>query len=160
MADEDMEKQEEAKESSNIEVKDLFEKMSEIVPQRDIESEDSGEDDGEDDGRGTLEERIESGRKLTDLQVADKRLNPDLGFRHLNVIQMSRVFPDNYTPLFRILVKDLLKNSYLSVAEAIAYVNTAVSIGIDGEGRIDEIMIAKGHIAQAEEEKTKGAGLT
>jgi hypothetical protein len=73
---------------------------------------------------------------------------------------MSRTFPDVYNYLFEILVKDMVKKSLasgspISVPEAMAYVNTALSISIDGEGRIDEITIAKGHIAQAEEEKNK-----
>lgn len=157
MADENIEKPKE-KESSASEADRLFSQQTEIAPLRDVELEDEDLEEGEDE-HGTLEERIEGSRKLTDFQVADKRLNPDLLFRHLNVIQMSRVFPDIYNPYFRIMLKDLVKTSGLSVAEAMAYVNTALSIAIDGEGRIDVIQIARGHIAQAEEEKNKGAGL-
>lgn len=156
MADEKLEKPEE-KEPTGSESVDLFSRMSEIAPLRDVGLEDEDLDEGEDE-HGTLEERIEGSRKLTDVQVADRRLNPELGFRHLNVMQMSRVFPDIYNPMFRLIVKDLIKNSNLSVAEAIAYVNTSLSIAIDGEGRIDEITLLR-HGAIAEEEKSKGAGL-
>jgi hypothetical protein len=155
MADEDKIKNSE--EASNSEADDLFRQQSEIQPLRTegIEDEDLKENGGEYE---TIEERIAGSHKLTDLQVADKRLNPDLGYKYLNVIQMSRVFPDIYNPLFRIMVKNLIKNSNLSVAEAIAYVNTAASIGIDGEGRIDEITIMK-HSVVAEEVKNKGGNL-
>lgn len=160
MADENIANPEEGKEPSNLEAGDLFRNMSEIAPLRNEELEDEDfEKDGDEDEHGTLEERIEGSRKLTDFQVADKRLNPELGFRHLNVLQMSRTFPDIYNPMFRILVKDLIKNSQMSVAEALAYVNTALSISIDGEGRIDVIQIARGHIVQTEEEKNKGVAL-
>lgn len=157
MVEENVKKTEEEKEP-NAEVNDLFSKMSEITPLRDTELEDGDLEEDESE-HGALEERIEGSRKLTDFQVADKRLNPDLGFRHLNILEMSRTFPDVYNPMFRILVKDLIKNSNLSVAEALSYVNTALSISIDGEGRIDVIQIAKGQVTQAETEQNKGTGL-
>ncbi len=143
-----------------------FEKMKQVVPPREIElpSED-GEGDG--GGHGTLEERMETSPKLSDMQTADRRLNPDLGYRHLNIMQMSRVFPDVYNPLFRIMVKDLIRRSRaeknedgiakrMTVAEAIAYVNTALSMAIDGEARIDEINIMGRAIAE-DVEKTKNS---
>ena len=137
----------------------LFESMRTINPVRD----DIGGEEAPSEGGGgsdedqSLEERLESGRKPTDLQIADKRLFPDLaGVKHLNVQQMSRVFPDVYNPLFRIQVKDLIKNTGMSVAEAIAYVNTSLSIAIDGEGRLDLIAVAKNGNVQTEDEKNKG----
>jgi hypothetical protein len=131
--------------------------LKSIVPERDIEVPEEGNGGNE---HGELESRMDSYRKLTDLQVADKRLNPDLGIKHLNFLQMSRTFPDVYNPMFRILVKDILKNHpEYTVAEAIAYVSTALSISIDGEGRIDEIHImGKAAEATAEQAK-KDAGL-
>lgn len=141
---------------------DLFSKMEELNPLRDdeIEDDDLEDDDGE---PITLSESIDRNRKLTDLQIADKRLNPDLGYRFLNVTQMSRTFPDSYNPLFIIYVKDLIKKSLakgvpISVAEAIAYVNTALSISIDGEGRIDEIVVTKGR-GQVEDQN-KGVSIS
>jgi hypothetical protein len=136
----------------------LFQSMRTINPVRD----DIGEDEAPEEGGGSsdteqsLEERLEGGRKPSDLQIADKRLNPDLGVKHLNVQQMSRVFPDVYNPLFRIQVKDLIKNSGMSVAEAITYVNTSLSIAIDGEGRLDEIAIMKQGSVNTDEDKGKG----
>ena len=134
----------------------LFQSMQTINPVRD----DVGDEEvpqEEVDGEQSLEERMEGSRKPTDFQVADKRLNPDLLHRHLNILEVSRTFPDVYNPLFRILVKDLVRNTGLSVAEAIAYVNTALSISIDGEGRLDIIAIARQGALASEEEKNKGA---
>jgi hypothetical protein len=136
----------------------VWNQLKSIVPERDIAVSEDAKDGG--DEHGELESRMESSRKLTDLQVADKRLNPDLGDRYLNVLQMSRVFPDVYNAMFRILVKDLLKkHPEYTVAEAISLVSTALSIAIDGEGRIDEIHIM-GKAVEAETEKAKkDAGL-
>lgn len=118
----------------------------------------------------SLEERINSGKKKSDMEVVDARLFPDLGFKHLNVMQVSRVFPDSFNPLLRIMVKSLVRHNLcsveydkdgnvvkkpkMSVAEAIAFVNTSLTIGIDGEGRIDEIHVF-GRSAETEESKAK-----
>lgn len=158
MVDEEEQKLEKPEDTS--EADKLFSNQSEIEPIRDVDAEDSDDELGGDDEHGTLEERLDSGRKLTDLQVADKRLNPDLGYPHLNMIQMSRTFPDVYNSFFRILVKDLIRKSLasgspISVAEAIARVNTALSISIDGEGRFDVIAVARG-ISHSDDDKNKG----
>jgi hypothetical protein len=123
----------------------LFHEMSEFNPPRKVDV--SGGElggNGAGDGFGEGGERI----KKTDLQVADDRLNPDLSDKgrmpFLNFLQMGRTFPDVYNPLFRILVKYVVKTFHFPVAEAMARVNTALSISIDGEGRIDEIALAKG----------------
>lgn len=132
----------------------------------------------------SLEERINYGKKKTDMEVVDTRLFPDLGFKHLNVIQVARVFPDSFNPLLRIMVKSLIRDFLCggsivavltnkgkpvldeaskpivriidSVAEAIALVYTALTIAIDGEGRIDEIHVF-GRSAETEESKAKNS---
>lgn len=140
---------------------DAFGQLASIVPERLIDLPDEVKD--EDIGHGTLKERMEAHPNLSDMQTADKRMFPDLGVRHLNTIQVSRVFPDIYNPFGRILVKDLLKNSNngdMSVAEALADVNTSMSIAIDGEGRIDELgLIGKTTEMETEDKKLKGMGL-
>ncbi len=158
MADENIEKSEVEKEVSNPEPSDLFSKMSAIEPLRDTELEDEDLEEDEDE-HGTLEERIDSGRKLTDFQTLEKVLNPDFGYRHLNLVAMGRTFPDIYNPYFRILLKDLIKNSNLSVAEAIAYANTALSKSIDGEGIIDNIVAYTKGNKEATTEQNKGVTL-
>lgn len=135
----------------------LFEDMSGIEPPRDVDEVEKTGGNGDGDHED-LEARIEGSPKLSDMQTAVKQLNPDLGYKHLNVIQVSRTFPDVYNPLLRILVKSLIrtalcKNIKLSVAEAIAYVNTALSISIDGEGRIDIIHCLGRAVAEVEKDK-------
>ena len=135
---------------------DLYNSMSSIVPRREVDlPEENGKSDGENGLGGTFTDRQDYAPKLSDMQVADKRLNPDLGHKHLNVLEMSRTFPDIYNPFFRMLVKDLIRNNPdMRVSEAMAYVNTALSISIDGEGRIDMIHIM-GRAVEAESEKNK-----
>jgi len=94
--------------------------------------------------------------KLTDAQTCDKRLFPDLGKEWLNNLLVSRVFPDLYNDLFEIIVKDLLiENNDMSMGEAIATAEVALSIPIDGEGRIDEIQVFSGVVNQTSEDKSK-----
>ncbi len=138
----------------------LFSKMSEIAPLRDeeLEDEDFGKDGDGSDEHGTLEERIETGRKLTDFQTLDRRLNPDLGHDFLNLVSMGRVFPDNYNPMGRIFTKYLIKQG-IAIPIAIARVNTALSIAIDGEGRLDDIFAYTKGSREATTEQNKGSGL-
>ncbi len=137
---------------------DLFQQMATVVPPRNVET---TEVDSEGEGQEPTEDRFAYSPKMTDMQVADKRLNPDLGVSYLNILEMSRTFPDVYNPLFRILVKSEVRKSLrekgkkkTSLAEIMAKVNTALSISIDGEGRIDVINIM-GRAMTNEEEKAK-----
>ena len=137
----------------------LWAELQSVVPARDVELLDEG---GLDTGieSQTMGERLTLAPKLSDLQSALQVLLPKLQ-SYLNVLQVSRVFPDIYNPLFRLLVKDLLMtDENLSVGEAIAYVNTALSIAIDGEGRIDVIALyGRASETEMEKEKAKVGGL-
>ncbi len=128
----------------------LFNKMSEAIPPRD----DTALDEVTEDEHGTIGERMEGSPKLTDVQVIDKRLFPDLGIPWLNNLQMARVFPEYYVYLKRIMVKHLVRTHGMFVAQAMAVAEVAVGIPIDGEGRIDAIAIM-GRAAEAEETKAK-----
>jgi len=133
----------------------LYSQLRSVSPLRDVELPDDEEDEI---GIKTqsMTERSDESPKLSDLQSALKVLLPPL-MRYLNVIQVSRVFPDTYNALFSLLVKDLLmEDEKLSVGEAIAYVTTALSIAIDGEGRIDIIgLYGRAAETELEKEKTK-----
>ena len=136
----------------------VFSQLPQVEPMREVDVRDDDIDGG--DGRGDIEDRLKSGGKLTDLQVIDRRLNPDLGYPFLNRICMSRVFPESYDKLFRILVKYLVRTYDVPVPEAVALSNTALSIAIDGEGRIDEIIIGtKGASGEKSEEEKKRLNL-
>jgi len=131
----------------------VYDKLSSFTPEQEI---DTFEDEGELTEHKTLTAVMAESPNLTDVQSALRQLFPKSENSWLDNVQMSRVFPDVYNPLARIFVKDLIQNSNgdLSVAEAIAGVNTSMSIGIDGEGRIDVIAIM-GKAADNEIEKEK-----
>lgn len=133
----------------------LFASMRTINPVRDDLGEEVVPSEGA-DAEQDLDERMESSRKMSDIQVIDRRLNPDLKVHYLNVQTMGRVFPDSYTPLFRIQVKDLVKNHGFSVPEAITLVNTSLSMAIDGEHILDEIQISRQGAISSDEDKAKG----
>jgi hypothetical protein len=108
-----------------------------------------------DNGAGTIEERIETSPKKSDMQIVTERLNPDLGIKHLNVMEMSRIFPDVYDPMFWLHVKGAMKHDGLRLDQSIAYVNTSLSIAIDGEGRMDVIQVAGKGMMETDETKEK-----
>lgn len=137
---------------------DLYDEMAEISAEKEVVlPDDSG------GNHKTMSERIQESPNLSDMQTADRRLFPDMGRPHLNRLLVSRVFPDVYNPLFRILTKDAIKadmakplDKQQSVGEILADCNTAMSIPIDGEGRIDELGLAGvAHDEKMETEKNK-----
>ena len=125
----------------------LYNELAAITPEKDIALVDVPTSNV--GGHKTMKEQIEESPNLSDMQTADRRLFPDMKRAHLNRMQVSRIFPDVYNPLFRINVKDAIKSDMLktleeqqTVAEIITDVNTSASIAIDGEGRIDELGLA------------------
>lgn len=145
-------------ESLEVQPDALWNKLRSVAPLRNIElpeDEVAGDIEGQ-----SMTERSAYAPKLSDLQSALQVLLPKLR-SYLNVLQVSRVFPDIYNPLRDLLVKDLLmEDDALSVGEAIAYVNTALSIAIDGEGRIDVIALyGRASETEMEKEKAKVGGL-
>lgn len=137
-----------------------WESFSELVPERtDVELPEEESEllgDSEDMERGSLTRRMKLSPKLSDAQTFDLRLFPDLGTQYLNHLMVSQVFPDNYNHLLSIIVKDLMRrDKTLTLTEAIVLANTALSIGLDREGRIDTLVLSGAAQAQAEEEKNK-----
>jgi len=133
---------------------DLFNELAGIAPPKDV---DENEEDSA-SGGDSMTERKEENPNLTDLQTFNKTLFPDLLKKWLNVLQVSRVFPDTYNHLLRLCVKDLMKqDKEITLVEAIAYVSTALSIAIDGEGRID-VLALSGCTNQAEKDTNKLSG--
>ena len=131
----------------------VYDKLSSFTPEQEIEAFD---DESELTEHKTLTAVMAESPNLTDVQSALRQLFPKSDKPWMDNIQMARVFPDVFNPLSRLLVKDMIQNSDgdLSLAEAISIVNTDMSIGIDGEGRIDTIAIM-GKAADNEIEKEK-----
>ncbi len=136
-----------------LESSPLFNSMRAVIPPRDVMLPEEGADGGGDE-HAPIEERMEGSRKLTDVQVVIKQLFPDSGIVWFNALQMARVLPEYYVSLKRIFVKHLVRSRGLSVPEAIAMVEVAVGIPMDGEGRIEAIAVM-GKAAETEETKEK-----
>lgn len=124
----------------------LYNELAEITPERVINV---AEEPAENGNHKSMKERLEESPNLSDMQTADRRMFPDMGRKHLNRLLVSRVFPDVYNPLYRIIVKDAIKSDMSkpleeqqTVGEILTDCNTAMSIPIDGEGRIDELGLA------------------
>jgi len=136
----------------------LWKNFSEVVPEREdvIYPKDNDEETPIGEERQTLTSRMKTNPNQSEIQTIIEQAFPDLGYAYLNNLQMSRQFPDSYIPMESILVKQLLKdNPKLSVGEAKAIVATAMSIAIDGEGRIDLLGFAGVQAKQAEIEEQK-----
>lgn len=132
----------------------VYNKLSEITPPRDdVESHD---DDLEDNIAGSLSQRMKASPKMSDTQVVDKRLFPVLREPWLSNLMVARVFPDTMNPLRNINAKHLLQEyDEVSVAEALSETEVAVTIPLDGEGRLDIIHMFTKLSEKAEEEKGK-----
>jgi hypothetical protein len=138
-----------------------WEQISEILPERvDVKMPEDSNDLESDLGHGTLGQNMRGSPKLSDVQTIDKRLFPDLQKSWLNNLLVSRVFPDLYNDLFEIIVKGLLmENTDMTLEEAVCTAEVALSIPIDGEGRIDAIAVLGSPQATTESDKNKGLGI-
>jgi len=142
----------------------LYNELSALTPEKELALVDAPESNG--GGHKTMKEQTEESPNLSDMQTADRRLFPNFGRAHLNRAEVGRTFPDVYNPLFRINVKDAIKSDMSkpaeeqqTIGEILTDVNTALSISIDGEGRIDELGLAG--VAHDEKLATEaGRGLT
>lgn len=119
----------------------LYGQLSEVRPARsEVAVKDSSLD--LDDGGGSLAQRMRSSPKMSDTQVVDKRLFPVLkeAVDWLNNLMVARVFPETLNPLRNIIVKHLLQEyPDMVFAEAVAITEVALTVAIDGEGRMDII---------------------
>lgn len=146
-----------ADDKSNLDLQ--WEQISELTSERNdvtLPEEKSGEIK-DSSGHSTLRQRMDEAPKLSDVQAIDRRLFPDLGKPWLNNMLVARVFPDLYNDLFDIIVKGLLiDNPEMTLEEAVCTAEVALSIPIDGEGRIDAIQILGSPQAYEESNKNKG----
>jgi len=133
----------------------VYDQLSEIAPPRS----DVAQDDGlEETFAGTLSQRMKVSPKMTDTQVVDKRLFPVLmeTVTWLNNLMVARVFPDTLNPLRNIIIKHLLQEyDDVSFAEAVCIAEVALTIALDGEGRLDIIHMYSKISDIKEEEKSK-----
>ena len=130
----------------------IFQQLSSIVPERD----DIEDEDFEDvDVHKTLTERMAESPNLSDTQTIVKEMFPRSGIGWLDGMLVSRIFPDIYNSLSRIISKHMMQDDDdMSVTEAIVRTNTSMSIPIDGESRIELVALA-GAIKETEIEKER-----
>lgn len=145
----------------------LYSQLSEAVSPRDIDEPDildaprSGNS-----GYSNTPGFLGGGAKLTDVQAAFKQLVVSTPFPWLDIIQRSRIFPDIYYPMSRILVKGIIRESIrmykkkmieapVSLVTAEAYTNTVMSIAIDGEGIFDILQLVGASQAQERAKEDK-----
>src|SRR3972149_6341668 len=143
-------------ENKDIPNDDLYGRLSELHPSRGGgETKEKGLPD---DGSGSLTQRMKLSPKRSDIQVVDERLFPVLKetLKWLDNLMIGRVFPEQQIPLKRIIGKHLLKEyPDMSVAEATVIADVAVSVPIDGEGRMDIIHLFTKMTEKSEDEDKK-----
>lgn len=134
-----------------------YNSLAEISPPRqDIATQEDGV--GEMYG-GSLAQRMKNSPKMSDTQVVDSRLFPILQdtIKWLNHLMVARVFPETLNPLRNIIIKHLLQEHEqdISFAEAVSLAEVALTIAIDGEGRMDIIHLFSKIEDNAEEKGNK-----
>ncbi len=129
-----------------------YDRLATIEPERNV----GGVDEvGEHE---TLTGTQASARKKSDMEVADNRLFPDFVVDWLKYLPVACITPQEYNPLKDLLLLCVLEEyPDISFGEAMTNVVTAMSIGLDREGRIDELALAGAVAAkEAAKEATKG----
>ena len=137
----------------------LFNELAEVKPPRkEVGIPPDEEAIGNDNGGGSLSQRMRGSPKKTDTQVVIEYLLPELKTPWLSNLMMARVFPETFNPLRNIIAKHLLQEyNEMSVAEALAQAEVALTIPLDGEGRLDIIhTFSKLSGTDTEENKNKG----
>jgi hypothetical protein len=135
---------------------DLIKELTHEEKERDIEVTEEGQ------GSGTLSERM-SLEAISDMQSAQASLFPDkLGGDILNKVMISRIAPDMFNPMLRLMtLDDILSSDSKKPIDVNAIViknYILTSIGLDGRGRVDLIELA-GASREAEELKELGGGM-
>jgi hypothetical protein len=133
----------------------VYDQLSEIAPPR---SDVAQDDSLEETYAGTLSQRMKVSPKMTDTQVVDKRLFPILRkeVEWINNLMVGRIFPDTLNPLRNIIIKHLLQEyDDVSFAEAVCIAEVALTIALDGEGRLDIIHMYSKISETQQEEKGK-----
>jgi hypothetical protein len=113
----------------------------------------------------SLSKRTELAPNLSDMQTAMLMLIPEGEWNRLvkyyKLLVVSRISPDIFMPLLRVLVKSAVKRANpripIEVGEMVTAVYAILSKGLDGKGIIDLLEIS-GAAREAEELKAMGGG--
>lgn len=90
----------------------------------------------------SLTDKIDQLSDLTDMQAYLYKLFPEnLGSPSANAIMISRISPDVFLPLLRLMVENEIMNADptepINVIDVVQRNYTLLSVGLDGKGRID-----------------------
>lgn len=134
----------------------LFNSLAQVMPEMtDVEM---PEDNLETPTHDTLSGRMKDAPNLSDMQSVIKALLPDLD-GYLDKVKVARIYPEEFDFLRSVIMKDLMKqNTNMSLVESAVTATTALSIALDGEGRIDVLRVA-GAIKDSEETKAALTGI-
>jgi hypothetical protein len=152
------ENQEQPEEMTNADAQ--WNAFSELAPEReDIVLPEESDDTVKSVGHKTLSQQMRDSPRLTDAQVFDNRMFPDMGKPWLNRVMSSEIFPDSFNHFFRIFVKGLMKEDRgRPLHEAIADSHTVCSIALGREGRFDQLAHDGTLSQKTEDEKNGGLG--
>ena len=139
---------------------DLFEQLALSEPARDTD--DFGDNDGDYDR--PLDDYEKNNANLTDLQYLIKTLSPDFKDEVYNCLLVGRLSPDNFRPLFRLLVNNEVRRQRgnkmnVDVIKTAAKIYTILTIMLDGKHVVD-LLEAFGSRASSTDidELSKGLG--
>lgn len=108
-------------------------------------------------GHGDIEWEMTHSRKKSDIQSAYDMLFPEIPVEWLKHLRISRVFPDAFNYMLSLGVKELLRTTKMTMGEAVAYVESVLTIAIDGEGRLDGIhIIVHGGVEEQKDQNKVG----
>lgn len=143
-----------------------YQALSEVVPERELESLEVEEESGGEGGDGNkgvalggLSKQMSLSSNLSDMQSSLAVLFPEFIIKYLNYLPVARILPEQFVPLLRWLTKKAIREfcPKISVTAIRVMVYAALTQGIDGEGRIDVLAVAGAAKALAEKEMDKKA---
>jgi hypothetical protein len=134
----------------------LYNTLGAAVPELEVEV--SEEEAEVKDTHDTLSNRMKESPNLSDMQSVIRALSPILE-DYLDVLKVARIYPEEFDRLRSLIIKDLMKlHPDWSLVKSAVIVTTALSIALDGEGRIDILRVA-GAIKESEEAKALATGV-
>lgn len=136
---------------SDEEARQKFEEESSFSEARPVELPTVEEDKGDDEEHPSLREAMSSSSDLTDMQFAAEKLFPaKLGVNRIhNSLMVGRIDPNAFLAMLHLcsidrIMTELSRNYKKTVNVNDIYMEqyTLLSVGLDGEGRIDQLELA------------------
>jgi hypothetical protein len=140
--------------------RDLFDELAEEEPIRDTEETiSSGSFNG---GDRTLEDYEHNSPNLTELQSLFKELSPDFKDEAFNIMRVGRLSPDNFRPLFRLMVNNEIRRQRgknVDVVKTATKIYTLLTMCLDGKHIIDLLEAYGSKASNTDVNSMSGMGL-